>query len=410
MMRRRQFLLGTALILGACAPTVQRRNASSSEIVDNPAFDRWVAAFRPRAVAAGIRPDVLDAAFAGQGFRPGVVARDRAQAEFSRTLEDYLALTVPESRVAEGRRIAARHAGTLDSVAARYGVDASAVAAIWGIESAFGERRGDIPVISATATLAFEGRRARFFEANLLDALRILQDGDTRPDTLLGSWAGAMGHTQIIPSTFRRIAVDFDGDGRRDIWSDDPTDALGSTGRFLQDAGWRTGAPWGLEVRLPPDFDITTTGLSRRASVRDWEEQGVRPARAERLPEAGPAAVLVPMGPTRPAFLVYRNFDCFLRYNPAQNYGIAVGYLSDRLRGGPPIAGDFGPDDTGLRLEDRRALQRALARRGYDPGPADGVPGDRTEAAVRAFQRANGLSVTGRPSRALLGHLGAAAP
>ncbi|WP_121630604.1 lytic murein transglycosylase [Tropicibacter alexandrii] len=411
---RRHFGLGLAAasLSGCVAGTTAPRVARPDPTLDpglrpqpNPAYDAWVAAFRERAKARGITEATLTAAFRGQGFLPGVIERDRNQTEFKRSLEDYLAIVAPDEKVVFGRRAYAAQKRALAQVEARYGVSADILAAIWGLESYFGTKRGKIPVISATSTLAWEGRRGRFFEANLMDALRIVQTGDARPDQLVGSWAGAMGHTQLIPNAYQQHAVDFDGDGKRDIWSDDPIDAFATTARFLSNAGWRRGLPWGLEVRVPDGYS-GPVGRSARRSTSAWRDAGFRAATGGGLPDLGNAALLAPMGLDKPAFLVSHNFDMILRYNPSENYGLGVGYMAQRLGGGGPLRADFGPDRHGLTLEDRKALQRALTRRGFDAGTPDGVIGKKTEAAIRAYQAAQGLPVDGIPSRALLQRLG----
>jgi lytic murein transglycosylase len=371
----------------------------------NADYDAWVAAFRGRAQAQGITPATLERGFRGQGFLPGVVERDRNQTEFRRTTEDYLALVASEDDVATGRERVAPHRRTLVAIEQASGVDADVIAAIWGLETRFGTRLGDIPVISATSTLAWEGRRGRFFEAQLLAALRILQAGDTTTDRMLGSWAGAMGHTQFMPTVYEEFAVDFTGDGRRDIWGADPTDALASTAEYLRRAGWRRGQPWGLEVHLPSGFDTARTGRENRRAVSDWAAAGVRPARGGSLPDPGPAAIYAPAGARGPAWILYHNFNMILRYNPSTNYGIGVGYMADRLAGGGPLTRDWGPDETGLTQAERREMQEHLNRAGYDAGTPDGVIGRRTEAAITAFQAARGLPVDGRPSPALLAAL-----
>ncbi len=412
---RRGFALGlSAVWLSGCAsvggglPQVARPDPELEEGLrpqPNPAYDQWVVAFQARARDRGITQDTLDRAFRGQGFLPGVIERDRNQTEFTRTLEDYLAIVAPEEKVAFGRRAFAQQSVALDQVAAQYGVPAQVMASIWGVESYFGTKRGKIPVISATSTLAWEGRRGRFFESNLMDALRIVQTGDAQPVQLVGSWAGAMGHTQLIPNAYQEHSVDFDGDGRRDIWSENPIDAFATTARFLTRAGWRRGEPWALEVRLPDGYS-GPTGRGSRAPVSQFESLGVRAARGGSLPDYGSAAVVAPMGVGKPAFLVFHNFNMILRYNPSENYGLAVSYLADRLAGGGPLVGEFGRDATGLTLDDRKSLQRGLTRAGFDAGTPDGVIGKKTEAAIEGYQRSQGLAVTGVPSRALLDRLG----
>ena len=247
--------------------------------VPNAAFDAWVAGFRGRAQGQGVSAPTLDAAFARVGFLPDVIERDRNQAEVNRSLQDYLALTVDADRVSTGRAMLARHGAVLSEIEARFGVEKQVVVAIWGIESRYGARRGDIPVVSALATLAFDGRRGAFFESQLIAALKIIQNGDITPERMTGSWAGAMGHTQFIPTSYQAYAVDFRGDGRRDIWSEDPTDALASTAAYLKNAGWRQGRPWGVEVTLPAGFDAGQAGRGRNRGVADWQAPGGRPAR-----------------------------------------------------------------------------------------------------------------------------------
>ena len=370
--------------------------------VPNAGYDQWVAAFRSRAASSGISNTTLDTAFRSAGFLPGVVERDRNQTEFKRSFEDYLNIVAGEARVTTGREKFRQFGGILSEIANRYGVPPEITCAIWGVESRFGARRGDISVISATSTLAYDGRRGDFFEAQLLAALRILERGDTSASQLQGSWAGAMGHTQFIPTTYQAHAVDFRGDGRRDIWSEDPIDALASAAAYLSDSGWRRGVPWGLEVNAPSGLPV---GRGTRRSVSSWASSGVTPARGGSLPALGDAALLRPDGSTGPAFLVSRNFDVILRYNNSENYALGVGYLASRIAGGPPLSASFGPDRYGLTVEDRRLLQERLTARGFDTGGTDGVIGPNTIEAIEAYQASAGLAVTGEPSQALLNTL-----
>ncbi|MGI3211760.1 lytic murein transglycosylase [Roseovarius tibetensis] len=328
----------------------------------NRDYDTWVASFRGRATSQGISSATFDAAFRRAGYLPGVVTRDRSQTEFTRSLEDYLSIAASDARIAKGRAALARHRPILAAIEARFGVDRHILTAIWGLESMYGERQGNIPVISATSTLAFDGRRGAFFEAQTLDALRILQAGDITPERMTGSWAGAMGHTQFIPTTFTGFAVDFTSDGRRDIWSSDPSDALASAANYLARNGWQTGVRWGRE---------------------------------------DPAGALQPQ-PGGPRFTVTGNFRTIKRYNNSDAYAIGVGHLADRIAGAGPLQARFPPDRYGLTKDDRIALQRGLMRRGFDTGGADGVIGSRTTAAIEAFQSDRGLAVTGTPSPALL--------
>ena len=401
---RRNFSLGlTAFGLSACvgARGVSHRASAPAvmPMVPDAGFDAWVQAFRPRAIAKGISDATFSTAFRASGFIPGVIEKDRNQTEFTRTTEDYLAIAASDERLNLGRQMLVQYMPTLRTIEARYGVEPQVVAAFWGLESFFGTRRGNVPVISALATLAYEGRRAAFFEQQLVAALKILQNGDTTVQNMTGSWAGAMGHTQFIPTSYQAFAVDFNGDGRRDIWSDDPTDALASTAAYVSKNGWTHGQPWGQEVTLPSGFD---TGLAGRGKGRsDWADLGVRAVNGG-LGDHGAASLLLPGGTSGPAFLLYHNFNVILRYNNAENYALGVGYLSDRLNGAGPLQAAFGPDAQGMTLADRQALQRKLTAAGYDTQGTDGVIGAKTIAAISDFQAARGLPVTGQPSMELL--------
>ena len=380
LVNRRSFSVGfAAFSLTGCAGPVAvsgRDNRSASTLPDdlqpvpNSGYAAWVQRFRTRALSQGFSEDLVSSAFRGTGYLPGVVSRDRNQTEFSRTLEDYLSITVSDERVAKGRMAYARHRSTLEAIERDYGVDAGIIAAIWGVESNYGERRGDVPVVSATSTLAYDGRRGRFFESQLLAALSILQSGDVTPDDLKGSWAGAMGHTQFIPTSFLSFAVDFTGDGRRDVWSEDPSDALASTARYLSRNGWQSGLGWGGEV---------SSGATEGRVIQ---------------PQAG-----------GPRFSTTANFGAIKRYNNSDAYAIAVGHLADRIAGGPRLRGSFPPDENGMTKDDRIALQRRLTLRGFDPGGADGVIGSNTREAIAAYQAREGLPATGQPSLELLRRL-----
>ncbi len=401
---RRSFTLGLAMLgLSACvrggAQSVTIASQSSLPMVPDAGFDAWVQGFRPRALARGVSATTFDTAFRASGFIPGVIDKDRNQTEFTRTTEDYLAIAASDERLAMGRQKLAQQMAILRAIEARYGVEPHVVAAFWGLESFFGTRRGTVPTISALATLAYEGRRASFFEQQLVAALKILQNGDTTPQAMLGSWAGAMGHTQFIPTSYQAFAVDFTGDGRRDIWSEDPTDALASTAAYLARNGWTRGQPWGQEVVLPAGFNLGLAGRGKGRS--DWADLGVRGVNGA-LGNHGAASLLLPGGSKGPAFLLYHNFNVILRYNNAENYALGIGYLSDRLNGAGPLRAAFGPDAQGMTLSDRQELQRRLTAAGYDTQGSDGVIGSKTSAAISEFQRARGLAVTGQPSLALL--------
>ncbi|MEH6655098.1 MAG: lytic murein transglycosylase [Loktanella salsilacus] len=342
------------------------------QAVANPAFDAWVAGFKGRAASKGISTRTISTSFAQAGYLPDVIDRDRNQTEFSRTLEEYLAIAASDERVAKGRANYARYRDVLGQIESRYGVEAHVVTAIWGLESMFGERRGNVPVVSALSTLAFDGRRGAFFESQLIAALQILDNGDTTPARMTGSWAGAMGHTQFIPTSYLAYAVDFTGDGRRDIWEEDPTDALASTASYLARSGWQRGQAWGGEEGSP-GFASGTRRIQ---------------------PQVG-----------GPVFAVGPNFNAIKRYNNSDSYAIGVGHLADRIAGAGPIRGGFPPDRYGFTADQRKQLQARLTAAGYDTGGTDGVLGSKSRAAISAYQQRNGLAVTGEPSLGLLRRL-----
>jgi membrane-bound lytic murein transglycosylase B len=365
-------------------------------------FAAWVTAFRPRALAAGITPRTFDAAFADARFDPGVIEKDRNQSEFTKAIWDYLDSATSDARVEAGQAALATNRALLEKIEATYGVDKEVVVAIWGLESAYGTYRGTYPLIGTLATLAYDTRRSAFFEGQLLAALRILQNGDTTAQSMTGSWAGAMGHTQFIPTSYLAHAVDFTGDGRRDIWSDDPADALASTAAYLAAAGWHKGRPWGVEVVLPPDFDFGETGERVKKPVAEWQALGVRVVGGGVLPDHGEASVLLPAGARGAAFLIFANFHVIERYNSADAYVIAVGHLADRIAGAPPIRAEWPRQDRVLKYDERVELQQRLSAAGFDPGAVDGKIGPNTIAAVRAFQRAIGAVPDGYASLEVL--------
>ncbi len=365
----------------------------------------WLAAFRPRSEALGVDAAVLERALSGVRYNAAVVEKDRNQAEFTRAIWDYLDRAVSDLRVELGLAALAKHGAVLDRIEAAYGVDKTIVAAVWGLESSFGANRGDIPTIEALATLAYDTRRPAFFEAQLVAALQIVQAGDVAPERMLGSWAGAMGHTQFMPTSFLSLAVDFNGDGRRDIWGDDPVDALASTAAYLAANGWQTGGLWGLEVRLPEGFDYAQSGDRVKKPVADWAALGVAPMAGGALPDHGLAALIVPAGHRGAAFLTFRNFQAIESYNPADAYVIAIGHLSDRLKGAAPIRAPWPREDGVLRADDRIELQRRLTEAGFDTKGADGRIGPNTVAAVKQFQRKLGLPQDGYANPALLNRL-----
>jgi membrane-bound lytic murein transglycosylase B len=330
-----------------------------------------------------------------------VIELDRAQPEFTRTVWEYLDTAVSPQRVALGQARLQQVRAEGDAAAARYGVPAEIVVAIWGIESNYGSHYGDIPTIDALATLGFEGRREDWARGQLLAALKIIASGDIPRAQMIGSWAGAMGQTQFLPTVFLGYAVDADGDGRRDIWGS-MADVTASTANFLRGSGWQPGQPWGVEVRLPAGFDAGRADEALRQSAAQWAADGVRTVDGAPLPEFDEAAVLMPAGARGPAFLVGPNFRAILRYNNSTSYALAVGLLAQRLGGGPGVQAAWPRDLAALTRSQLQALQTALNALGFASGTPDGMMGPATRAGLRAYQRSAGLPADGYPTLDLL--------
>ena len=372
-------------------------------------FADWRAAFRGRATAAGVTGATFDRAFSGVRENQRVLELDRRQPEFTRPIWEYLDSAVSDTRVANGREKAAAEATTLAGIEQRFGVEKEVALAIWGLESAYGFNMGSIPVIESLATLAFEGRRRAFAEEQLIEALRIIQAGDVAPAAMVGSWAGAMGHTQFIPTSFQAYAVDYTGDGRRDVWAVDPADALASTANYLARFGWTFGQPWGVEARLPQGFDYAIADQSIRRPVADWRAIGVTQVDGSPLPDHGDASVITPAGAQGPAFVVFGNFRVIKRYNNATSYALAVGHLSDRIGGGAPFAASWPRGDRPLSRSENMEMQGLLTRLGYDTQGVDGIIGPNSVAAIRGFQRSRGMVPDGYATARFLEALRAAA-
>lgn len=383
----------------AQSPHPMARPDSVVQTVALPArFENWIGAFQRRAAAEGITATTLRRAFANVSYMPDVIRRDRSQAEFTKQIWEYLDTAVSDARVRNGRSAFAAERETLRQIERRFGVEAEVVTAIWGLESAYGGFRGSTPIISAMATLAYDGRRAAFFEDQLIAALKIVQAGDVAPGRMTGSWAGAMGHTQFMPTSYLDYAVDFTGDGRRDIWSDNPTDALASTAAYLKAFGWTKGQPWGVEVRLPTGFDYSLTGERIKRSPAEWARLGVRDAQGQIVPNHGRASILLPAGARGAAFMIFDNFHVLERYNTADAYVIAVGLLSDRIAGGPPLSAGWPRGDRALSFAEKKEMQRRLIRAGFDTGKIDGIIGPNTIQAVREYQASIGVVPDGYAS------------
>ncbi|WP_339481888.1 MULTISPECIES: lytic murein transglycosylase [unclassified Pseudomonas] len=373
-------------------------------IAPTQTFAEWQAGFRKEALAAGIRGDLFDRAFVGVSPDMSVIKADRSQPEFTRPVWEYLDGALSPLRVNKGKSLMRQNAQILQSIEQRYGVDRQALVAVWGMESNFGQFQGSKSVINSLATLAYEGRRPGFAHAQLIAALQILQQGDITPEKMLGSWAGAMGQTQFIPTTYNTHAVDFDGDGRRDIWGS-ATDALASTAHYLQSSGWQRGQPWGFEVDLAEGFDYTLADGTIRKPVSEWMRLGV--SEYGGLPIAPDdrelsASLLLPAGHRGPAFLIFDNFRAILKYNNSSSYALAVGLLSKRFTNGGLVYGQWPKEDLPLSRSERIELQTLLGKHNYDAGNPDGIIGANTRKAIRSAQQSFGWPADGYPTQQLL--------
>jgi len=328
-----------------------------------------------------------------------------SQPEFTKSVWDYLDLLVTDGRIAEGRALLDKYRKVFDAVERDYGIDRHIITAIWGVETNYGTAIGDRPVIRSTATLACIGRRQHYFRDEFLSALEILQHGDIRADRLIGSWAGAFGPTQFMPTAFKRYAVDFDGDGRRDVVDSMP-DIIASTANNLKKDGWVPGETWGYEVVVPANFNFMLADRRRSMAIRDWQRLGISRAGGRTFPRGDERAfLLVPAGVQGPAFLMLPNFHVLMRYNPAEAYALAIGHLADRLAGGGPFVQRWPRYERVLSRDERLELQELLARHGYDVGEPDGRLGARTRAAIRDFQSRNGQVPDGFASAVILDKL-----
>jgi len=376
----------------------------------NDDLSACLARLQPQAKAAGVRAEVFTRHTQGLLADDTVLDALDYQPEFRTPIWDYLAGLVDAERARDGRALLQEHAALLERIQQTYGVDPATVVAVWGVESDYGRTFGSKPLLRSLATLSCAGRRQAFFKGELFALLKLIQSGDLAGDDLTGSWAGAFGHTQFMPSTYARIAVDGDGDGRRDLVGSVP-DALASTANYLKRAGWRSGQPWGHEARLPAGFDTGLNGRTTRRPLSDWRARGVTRADGGELPgDDRAAALLLPAGETGPAFLVFRNYDAIYSYNAAESYALAIALLADQLRGGKGLQAAWPTDDPGLSRAGRREVQTHLLALGHDIGPVDGMIGKLTREAIRSEQTRLGLPVDGRAGQRLLEALRAAAP
>jgi lytic murein transglycosylase len=372
-------------------------STASSPPSEAAAFRSFLDGLWPEASAAGISRATLDAALRDlTAPDPKIVAQAKGQSEFSRSISEYVAGAASPDRVAKGRALSTRWSPVLDDIERRYRVQRDIVLAVWGLESGFGAASGGFPVVRALATLAFVGERRDVFRRELIDALRIMQGEHLPPAALTGSWAGAMGQTQFMPSSFLAHAVDGDGDGRRDIWNSAP-DVLASIANFIAQSGWQAGLPWGFEIVLPAGMDLS---LHRRAFA-DWGRLGVRRADGKPLPPTGDASLFLPAGIKGPAFLLTDNFEAIRAYNTSDSYALGVGLLADRIGGRGPLTRAW-PNQRVLSGDERREVHNRLAALGLYSGTPDGKFGAQTRDAVRRFQLGRGMVPDGYADAAVL--------
>jgi len=368
-------------------------------------FPACIAGLWPEAARHGISRASFAAHTAQLTPDLGIMDRLDRQPEFTKSFWDYLDMLVTEARTKRGREILAEHRPVFDAVERQYGVDRHVIAAIWGIESNFGRSAGDRPVLRSTATLACVGRRQAYFRDEFLAALEILHRGDLKPEQLKGSWAGAFGPTQFMPTSFKRHAVDFDGDGRRDVVGSIP-DLIASTANNLHRGGWQSGETWGYEVVLPKGFDHLLADRARQMTIREWQRHGIRRAGGKAFPRGEDTGyLLVPAGAHGPAFVMLRNFRAIMKYNPSEAYALAIGHLADRMRGGEPFMQPWPRHERVLSRSERLEMQQHLSRMGYDVGEPDGRLGAKTRTALRAFQQRAGKVPDGFASASVLNSL-----
>lgn len=394
------------LIINGKSVTVTPTVSTSANFQPQNHFQSCLANLRSQAIAKGVSGSSYDRYTQNLSPDYSVIERLNYQPEFSTPIWDYLSGLVDDERVQAGQQKLAQHRDVLNRVAAAYGVPAETVVAVWGVESNFGAISGSYPLLQALGTLSCEGRRQSYFRGEFFTTMRLLQRGDVTESQLKGSWAGAFGHTQFMPSTYDELAVDFDGDGRRDLVSSIP-DALASTANFLKRRGWQTGQPWGFEVKVPAGMSLSGEGRRNKKSLSSWVNRGLTRADGSALIQgnlsgSSQAGLMVPAGANGPVFLVFRNFDAIYSYNAAESYALAIAHLSDRLMGQSAFRTAWPTDDAGTSRAERREIQRFLLSRGYDIGEVDGLIGDKTRQAIRQEQTRLGLAATGRAGQQIL--------
>ena len=394
----------TASAPASAAPAVIA--PASRPMLTEAEFSACITRFTAQAQSAGISPQIIKASLGKASLSKRVLELDRQQPEFTTTFADYFNRRVTDQRVAQGRALWQQHRTLLNSVEQKYGVPAPYLLAFWGLETNFGGYFGNMKVVDSLATLACDTRRSEFFTIELMNALRVLDEGDITPDKMLGSWAGAMGNFQFMPSSYLKNAVDFDGDQKRDLWNS-KADSMASAAKFLQCLGWKQSERWGREVKLPRDFPFLEAGLKNNKPMHEWRRLGITNADNSPLAQTDMnAALLVPAGHNGPAFLVYDNFNVIMRWNRSEFYAIAVGQLADQIAGGGKLLQPPPTDAPRLHRQQVMQLQAALNQRGIDAGKPDGIFGPGTRRALSEFQHQQGMIADGFANKEVLRLLG----
>ena len=391
-------------------PYISAHAQSSQPVATEEAFQEWLTQFKQQARQEGISEKTLNAAFKDVHLSAKVLDSDRKQPEFTRTFYQYFNSAVSKNRVKVGQQKHQQHQALLDAVYQKYGVPSHILTAFWGMETNYGRYTGNLPIIQSLATLAYDPRRTTFFSKQLISALKIIDQGHVQPDQMKGSWAGAMGQVQFMPSNYLQYAVDGDNDGKINLWDSLP-DAFHSAGNFLQQLGWKKSQSWGQEVALPNQFNYALANGKTQRSLKEWQRLGVtqpngQPLLAQKTHRSEQLAkLLLPSDYRGPAFLVYDNFQVIKRWNNSNNYALAVGHLSNRILGKPPLSKKQPEDDKALSRDQMKQIQTALSELGYAVGEADGIAGSRTRSALRAFQEKHQLPADGAPSFRMLQYL-----
>lgn len=395
---RRQPITWLSLFAFLCLALLSLQTQAQTE----QEFQTWLQGFKQQALQQGISQTTIDRAFEGVTLNQRVLELDRRQPEFTRTFWQYFELTVTDWRINKGKELYDKHRALLDEVTREYGIPGRFLIAFWGMETNYGGYTGNMPIIESLATLAFDPRRSAFFSEQLIYALRILDEGHVSLDQMKGSWAGAMGQPQFMPSNYIQYTVDGDNSGRKDLWNSLP-DVFHSSGNFLKTLGWNPEENWGREVKLPQNFEYSLADGTTRRPLSEWRNMGITLADGRQIPDIEmPAALLMPSDYRGPVFLVYHNFFVIKRWNNSNNYALAVGHLADRIIGRDKLVATKPADDAALNRKDIAEMQERLNHLGYNAGGVDGLAGNRTRSALRHYQADHNIPADGFPSQKML--------